>query len=99
MSSSQTKSSLGRAVSVTVSADTLSVDLEDGRSVAVPLSWYPRLLAGSESERADWVIIGDGEGISWPSLDEDISTDGILAGNPSAESDRSLRRWLKSRGR
>lgn len=99
MSSSQTKCSDARAMSVTVSADTLSVALEDGRSIAVPLSWYPRLLAGSESERADWVIIGNGEGISWPSLDEDISTDGILAGNPSAESNRSLRRWLESRGK
>ena len=97
MSSSQTKSSVARALSVVITADTLSVDLEDGRTVAVPLSWYPRLLHGTEGERADWKIIGDGEGISWPSLDEDISTDGILDGNPSAESDRSLQKWLESR--
>ena len=97
MSSSQTKSSVARALSVVITADTLSVDLEDGRSIAVPLSWYPRLLHGTESERADWKIIGDGDGISWPTLDEDISTNGILAGNPSAESDRSLQNWLESR--
>jgi len=99
MSSSHTKSSVARALSVVISVDTLSVDLEDGRSVSVPLSWYPRLLHGTESERNDWKIIGDGEGISWPSLDEDISTDGILAGNPSAESDRSLQKWLGSRNK
>jgi hypothetical protein len=99
MSSFQTKSEVARVVAVSVSQDTLSVDLEDGRTVAVPLSWYPRLLHGSESERAHWILIGDGEGIAWPDLDEDISTEGILAGNPSGESDRSLQKWLKSRGR
>ena len=99
MSSSEARNRIARAVSVTVSNDTLSVDLEDGRTVAVPLGWYPRLLHGTEGERADWRIIGDGEGISWPSLDEDISTDGILAGNPSFESDSSLQKWLESRGR
>ena len=93
------ESSVARAVSVTVSDDTLSVDLQDGRTLAVPLSWYPRLLHGTEGERANWKIIGDGEGISWPSLDEDISTEEILAGNPSAESDRSLQKWLESRKR
>ena len=94
---SQTKSSLARAISVVVSSDSLSVDLEDGRTVSAPLTWYPRLLHGTESERAEWKIIGDGEGISWRKLDEDISTDGILAGNPSAESAGSLQRWLESR--
>ena len=98
MSSSQTKNRVARAVAVSISQDTLSVDLEDGRTVAVPLSWYPRLLHGSETERSHWALIGDGEGINWPDLDEDISTDGLLAGNPSGESDRSLQRWLKSRG-
>ena len=95
MSSSQTKNRVARAVAVSISQDTLSVDLEDGRTVAVPLSWYPRLLHGSETERSHWALIGDG--ITWPDLDEDISTDGLLAGNPSGESDRSLQRWLKSR--
>jgi len=98
MSSSQTKNRVARAVAVSISQDTLSVDLEDGRTVAVPLSWYPRLLHGSVTERSHWALIGDGEGITWPDLDEDISTDGLLAGNPSGESDRSLQRWLKSRG-
>ena len=98
MTFSQTKNSAARAVAVSVSKDTLSVDLEDGRTVAVPLSWYPRLLHGSEAERSHWELIGDGEGITWPDLDEDISIDGLLAGNPSGESDRSLHKWLKSRG-
>lgn len=97
MSSSQTTSRVARAVSIAVSSDTLTVDMEDGRTISVPLSWYPRLLHGTDSERSDWRIIGDGEGISWPSLDEDISTDGLLEGNPSFESDTSLRKWLESR--
>ena len=97
MSSFQTKSEVARVVAVLISDDTLSVDLEDGRTVAVPLSWYPRLLHGSEIERANWTLIGDGEGINWPDLDEDISTEGILAGNPSGESDRSLQKWIKTR--
>ncbi len=97
MSSFQTKSRVARAVTVSISEDTLSIDLEDGRTVAVPLSWYPRLLHGSDTERANWAVIGDGEGINWPDLDEDISTEGILAGNPSGESDRSLQKWIKSR--
>ena len=97
MSSFQTKSRVARAVAVSISEDTLVIDLQDGRTVAVPLSWYPRLLHGSHTERANWSVIGDGEGINWPDLDEDISTEGVLAGNPSGESDRSLQKWIKSR--
>lgn len=82
---------------VSVSADTLTVDLTDGRSIAMPLAWYPRLLHGSPKERAKWELIGSGEGIHWPELDEDISLDGILAGRSSGESQKSLERWLRSR--
>jgi hypothetical protein len=99
MTFSQTKNSAARAVTVSISEDTLSVDLEDGRTVAVPLSWYPRLLHANETERLHWALIGDGEGINWPDLDEDISIDGLLSGYPSGESDRSLQKWLKSRNK
>jgi hypothetical protein len=82
---------------VTVTDDALIVDLLDGRTVTVPLSWYPRLVHGTPAERVHWRLIGRGEGIHWPDLDEDISVDGLLAGRPSGETQRSLGRWLKSR--
>ena len=77
--------------------DTLLVDLSDGRSISVPLAWYPRLWHGTESERANWRLIGRGEGIHWPELDEDISVEGLILGRPSNESQSSLQGWLKSR--
>lgn len=77
--------------------DTLLVDLSDGRSISVPLAWYPRLWHGTESERANWRLIGRGEGIHWPELDEDISVEGLIFGKPSNESQRSLQEWLDSR--
>jgi hypothetical protein len=83
---------------VVVTDDTLTVDLSDGRSVSAPLAWYPRLLYGSAAERQHWRLIGQGVGIHWPELDEDISVEGLLAGRPSAESQRSLKRWLEARG-
>ena len=82
---------------VTVTDDTLIVDLVDGRSVSVPLPWYPRLAHGTPAERANWCLIGRGEGVHWPDLDEDISVAGLLAGRPSGETQSSLRRWLESR--
>jgi hypothetical protein len=85
------------AESVQFSDDSMTIQLDDGRTLSVPLAWYPRLLHGSESERADFQLIGDGEGIHWPSLDEDISVEGLLAGRRSAESDVSLSRWLAKR--
>ena len=75
-----------RAVDVKVTDDELTVQLEDGRTLAVPLVWYPRLLHGSKRERARWRFIGRGVGIHWPSLDEDISVEGLLAGRRSGES-------------
>lgn len=85
------------AQSVGFTEDAFVVSLDDGRSVSVPLAWYPRLCAGTAEERKHYEIIGDGEGIHWPMLDEDISVEGILAGRRSAESAESLRRWLSLR--
>jgi Protein of unknown function (DUF3532). len=85
------------AVGIEFSVDSLTVHLSDGRSVAVPIEWYPRLLHGTHEERDRWEFIGDGEGIRWPALDEDVSVSGILRGIPSQESHESLRRWLETR--
>jgi hypothetical protein len=85
------------AIDVLVGDDTLSVDLADGRTVAVPLAWFPRLLHGTPAERAAWRLNGRGEGIHWSALDEDISVKGLLAGRASQESQSSLERWLKKR--
>ncbi|NJL21001.1 MAG: DUF2442 domain-containing protein [Leptolyngbyaceae cyanobacterium SM1_3_5] len=82
---------------VEVTDTTLSVDLSDGRSIAVPLAWYPRLLYGSTAERNDWRLIGGGEGIHWNELDEDISIKNLILGQPSGESQKSLQRWLNNR--
>jgi hypothetical protein len=85
------------AESVSVSEDALSVELSDGRSVSIPLAWFPRLLHGTPAERDRWRLIGKGEGIHWEALDEDISIEGLLAGRRSGESQESLKKWLKSR--
>jgi hypothetical protein len=85
------------AQQVTVTDDALIVDLVDGRTVSVPVSWYPRLAHGTPTERSNWRLLGRGEGIHWPDLDEDISVAGLLAGRPSGETQSSLQRWLKSR--
>jgi hypothetical protein len=85
------------AQSISVTEDSLIVDLNDGRTVTVPLAWFPRLLSGSDEERKDFRLIGKGEGIHWPQLDEDISVEGLILGRPSGESQRSLKRWLEGR--
>src|SRR3972149_2563515 len=85
------------AESVRFSDDSMTVCLYDGRAFSVPLAWYPRLLHGTKKERERFELIGDGEGIHWPDLDEDISVEGLLAGKRSAESDASLSRWLEAR--
>lgn len=82
---------------VTVTADALTVELTDGRRVSAPLAWYPRLLHGKPRERTRWRLIGKGEGIHWPDLDEDISLDNILSGQPSGESQTSFKKWLAKR--
>jgi len=86
-----------KAQDVMLSDDSLIVDLEDGRTLSVPLTWYPRLWYGTSEERHNWRFIGDGVGIHWPELDEDISIAGLLLGKRSGESQRSLRRWLETR--
>jgi hypothetical protein len=83
------------AQDVKVTEDSLSVDLSDGRTICVPLAWYPRLLHGTPAERAKWKLIGRGIGIHWPALDEDISVEGLLAGKSSGESQSSFAKWLK----
>jgi len=82
---------------VHISDDTLSVELSDGRTVSVPVAWYPRLSHGVIEERGLWQFIGDGRGIHWPDLDEDIRVDNLLSGKPSGESQASLKRWLQAR--
>jgi hypothetical protein len=82
---------------VTVTDDSLIVDLVDGRTLSVPLAWYPRLLHAQPEERNNWRLIGQGEGIHWPDLDEDISAENLVFGQPSGESQRSLGRWLQAR--
>jgi hypothetical protein len=83
--------------SVAVTSDTLSVDLSDGRTVSVPLDWFPRLLNSTPKERQNWRLIGKGHGIHWEGPDEDISVEGILAGRPSGESQKSFKKWLQTR--
>ena len=83
---------------VTITDDTLSVDLSDGRTISVPLAWYPRLLNGSILERNDYRLIADGNGIHWHQLDEDISLKNLILGQPSGETQTSFQRWLKNRG-
>ncbi len=88
---------VARAMQVSISEDALSVDLADGRTIAVPLAWFPRLLHGRPEERQTWRLIGDGQGIHWPDLDEDISLENLLLGRPSGESQASFKRWLAER--
>ena len=82
---------------VKVGNNSIKVDLSDGRTVSAPLVWYPRLLHGTPKERSNWRIIGKGEGIHWQDLDEDISVDNLLNGNPSGESQQSFKKWLEDR--
>ena len=85
------------AQSVAVTSDTLQVDLSDGRTISVPLAWYPRLAHATADERKRWRLIAQGRGIHWESIDEDISVAGLLAGRPSGESQSSFKLWLSSR--
>ena len=98
MSISAVEISVPTAERVIVAEDTLSVDLSDGRTIAVPLAWFPRLLHATAKERNKWRLIGRGHGIHWKELDEDISVEGLLAGKPSGESQTSFKKWLGKRG-
>ena len=85
------------AENIAVTKDTLSVDLSDGRTISVPLAWFPRLLHSTPEERNNWRLIGKGHGIHWEEIDEDISIEGLLAGRPSGESQSSFKKWLTTR--
>lgn len=85
------------ATHVVVTQDTLTVDLEDGRTISVPLLWYPRLFHGTPDERNNFEI--GPFGIHWEDLDEDISIKGLLLGNKSGECSASLQKWLEYRAR
>ena len=97
MNTSVTEIVIPAACSVTITDDTLCVDLLDGRTISVPMAWYPRLIQGTEAERNNWQFIGNGHGIHWEDLDEDISIEGLILGKPSGESQASFKRWLNSR--
>ena len=85
------------AQNVSVSDDSLTVDLSDGRTITVPLAWFPRLLDGTPHERSNFRFIGNRTGVHWPDLDEDISVESMLAGRGSGETRTSLLRWLRQR--
>lgn len=97
MNSSTVETQVPTATIAQVNDDTLSVDLSDGRTISVPVAWYPRLSHGTSEERGHWRLIGNGRGIHWPDLDEDISVENLLAGQPSRESQTSFKRWLDQR--
>ena len=99
MSSSTVDAQTPTATAVRIDDETLAVDLSDGRTICVPLAWYPRLSHGTAEERDHWTLIGHGRGIHWPHLDEDISVENLLTGRPSGESQTSLKRWLESRAK
>ena len=97
MTASMIEIELPLVESVEIEQDSLTVELSDGRSLAVPLYWYPRLEHGNRVERENWRLIGGGRVIHWQELDEDISVEGLLMGRPSAESATLLQRWLSTR--
>jgi hypothetical protein len=97
MATSATEIQEARAREVRISEDSLILELVDGRTLAVPLVWFPRLWYGSLAERAHFEILADGSYIHWPDLDEDLSVAGMLAGRRSGESANSLKAWLTAR--
>ncbi|MBI4285158.1 MAG: DUF2442 domain-containing protein [Chloroflexi bacterium] len=97
MTTSRLDIEVPNAITVEITDEALTVELSDGRTLTVPLAWYPRLLHATAKERANWELIGRGQGVHWEDLDEDISVEGLLAGRPSGESQASLRRWLAKR--
>ena len=97
MNSSTAETQAPSAKGVHVSDDTLSAELTDGRTISVPVAWYPRLSHGTAEQRNHWRLIGNGRGIHWPDLDEDISVENLLAGEHSGESQTSFKRWLQQR--
>lgn len=97
MNTSVLSQHIPNAQDVNVTDDTLSVDLGDGRTISVPLAWFPRLVHATPEERNNWRLIGKGEGVHWENVDEDISIEGLLAGHASGESQASFKKWLEKR--
>ena len=97
MNSLLTELQEARVQNVVIDDVTLTVDLDDGRTISAPLAWYPRLQYGSPDERNNWRLIGANGGIHWPDIDEDISVKSLILGKPSGESQRSFKRWLDER--
>ena len=94
---STTEISVPEAMTVAVTEDTLTAELSDGRAISVPLAWHPRLVHATPEERGNRELIGGGQGIHWPDLDEDLSVENLLAGRKSGESQRSFKQWLKAK--
>ena len=88
---------LPKATGVSITPDTLTVELDDGRTLSVPLAWYPRLEHATAPEQNHWRLIAGGQGIAWPDIEEDISVESLIAGRPSRETQSSLQRWLDAR--
>lgn len=99
MTTSKVEIKVPDAIGVAVTGDALTADLNDGRTISVPLAWYPRLLHATPEERGNWRLIGKGQGIHWEDIDEDISVEGLLAGRHSGESHTSFKRWLEGRAK
>lgn len=97
MSISTIEMEVPKAEDVKITSDSLNVDLSDGRTISVPLEWFPRLVHATAAERKNWRLIGKGHGIHWEGVDEDISVEGLLAGKPSGESQSSFKKWLGQR--
>ena len=97
MSISTIEMEIPKADGVKITSDSLNVDLTDGRTISVPLEWFPRLVHATQAERKNWRLIGRGHGIHWKGVDEDISVEGLLAGKPSSESQSSFKKWLSQR--
>ncbi len=97
MNISATETEVPSVEDVEVTEDTLTLDLSDGRTISVPLEWFPRLLNATSREKNNWRLIGKGHGIHWEDIDEDISVEGLLAGRPSGESQESFKKWLTQR--
>ncbi|MBC8354641.1 MAG: DUF2442 domain-containing protein [Planctomycetes bacterium] len=97
MNSSTVEVQVPTATNVQVNNGLLTVDLSDGRTISVPVAWYPRLSHATDDERTQWRLIGDGRGIHWSALDEDVSVDNLLSGKSSGESQMSFKKWLEQR--
>ncbi len=97
MSISAVEITVPTAQGVRLTDDTLSVELSDGRTISVPLAWFPRLLHATKQERNNWRLIGRGQGVHWENIDEDISVENLVTGRPSGESQASFKKWLARR--